>query len=61
MKRSEVLKLRTLIEQAVASLPDKEASEGVQLFPKMKYDGMLIKGGTRINWNGNLKRAAVDL
>lgn len=61
MKRSEALKLRSLIERASTSLPDKEASEGVQLFPRMKYDGALIAGGTRINWNGKLKRAANDL
>ena len=61
MKRSEALKLRSLVEQAVVSLDDKSASEGVQLFPRMKYDGALIEGGTRINWNGKLKRAANDL
>ena len=61
MKRSEAMKLRSLVEQAVVSLDDKSASEGVQLFPRMKYDGALIEGGTRINWNGKLKRAANDL
>lgn len=54
-------KLRPLIEQAAASLDDQTASRGAQLFPKMKLDGSLIKGGTRINWNGKLKRAAADL
>ena len=52
---------RRLIEQSSASLSDKEASEGVELFPKLKEDGTLVKAGTRINWNGTLKRAAVDL
>lgn len=61
MTRKEALKLRTLIEQASASLPDKEASEGAVLFPNLKYDGALVKAGTRINWNGTVKRAAVDL
>lgn len=54
-------KLRPLIEQAAASLDDKTASEGTELFPKLKLDGGLISAGTRINWNGKLKRAAVDL
>ena len=54
-------KIRNLIEQAVASLPDKEASEGVMLFPKLKTDGSLIAAGTRINWYGVIKKAAVDL
>ena len=61
MKRSEALKLRTLIEQAVISLPDKEASEGASLFPRLKGDGSLVKVGTRINWKGVVKRAANDL
>lgn len=61
MKKSEAIRLRGIIEQAAASLPDKEASEGAALFPKMKYDGSLIAAGTRINWNGTLKQAAVDL
>ena len=61
MKRSEALKLRALVEQASASLPDKEASEGAALFPRLKADGSLIKAGTRINWKGTIKRAAVDL
>lgn len=61
MKRSEALKLRALIEQASASLPDKEASEGASLFPRLKGDGSLVKVGTRINWHGTIKRAAADL
>lgn len=61
MKRSEALKLRSLIEQAVISLPDKEASEGASLFPRLKGDGSLVKAGTRINWKGTIKRAAVAL
>lgn len=39
----------------------KEASEGTELFPKMNYDGALISAGTRINWKGIVKKAAVDL
>jgi len=54
-------KLRPLIEKAASSLADQEASAGVQLFPGLKYDGALITAGTRINWRGQLKRAAVDL
>ena len=54
-------KLRNLIEQAVKSLPDKEASEGATLFPSLKVDNSLVLAGTRINWKGNIKKAAVDL
>ena len=54
-------KLRPLIEYAAAGLGDQDASNGVQLFPKLKQDGSLVKANTRINWNGTLKRASVDL
>ncbi|MBR2478911.1 MAG: hypothetical protein IKB47_00720 [Clostridia bacterium] len=61
MKRSEALRLRRIIEQATASLDDKTASEGATLFPRLKGNGELVKAGTRVNWNGKIKRAAVDL
>ena len=61
MKRSQAWKLRSIVEQAAASLDDKTASEGATLFPRLKGDGSLVKAGTRINWNGTIKRAAVDL
>ena len=61
MKRTEALKLRSIIEQAVTSLDDARASEAPTLFPSMRYDGNLVKAGTRICWNGVIKRAAVDL
>jgi len=61
MKRSEALKLRSIVEQVAASLDDKTASEGASLFPRLKGDGSLVRAGTRINWNGTIKRAAVDL
>ena len=61
MKRSEALKLREIIVQASASLPDSSASEAPELFPGMKLDGSLIHVGTRINWHGTIKKAKVDL
>ena len=54
-------KLRKIIEQASESLDDAVASEAPELFGNLKYDGALIKAGTRINWNGVIKRATVDL
>lgn len=42
-------------------LPDEQASKFPNLYHEMKYDGSLIKAGTRINWQGQLKRASVDL
>lgn len=61
MTRDEALKLRAIVEQAAASLDDRTASEGATLFPRLRQDGSLIKTGTRINWHGVLKQAAVDL
>lgn len=49
------------IETLTESLDDATASTVIPLYPKMRYDGSLIPAGTRINWNGTLKRAAVDL
>lgn len=46
---------------ASASLDDKDASKTPELFGKLNQNGELVKAGTRINWNGFLKRAAVDL
>ena len=61
MTRNEAYKLRAIVEQASASLDDQTASMGAALFPRMKYGGELIKTGTRINWQGKVKKAAVDL
>lgn len=61
MTRKEALRLRAIVEQAAASLDDQTASAGAALFPRLKQDGALVKAGTRVNWNGQLKRAAVDL
>jgi hypothetical protein len=52
---------REAILLATPSLDDKTASTASALFPKLKEDGSLVKAGTRINWNGVLKRAAADL
>lgn len=43
------------------SLDDKTASITPELFNKLNENGELIKVGTRINWDGYLKRASVDL
>ena len=44
-----------------SSLDDKIASKTPELFDKLNENGELIPVGTRINWNGTLKRASVDL
>ena len=54
-------KYRSIIETAMSLTDDKVASEAPDLFPSLAYSGALVKMGTRINWNGVIKRAAVDL
>lgn len=54
---------RLIIRQQVNTLDidDATASRMADYFPGLTGDGSLIKAGTRINWRGTLKRAAVDL
>ena len=53
--------VRAAMDNAANVLTNADASNSVLLYPTLKGDGSLIKAGTRINWNGTLKRAAVDL
>ena len=53
--------MRAAIEQAAASLDDKAASTAPALLRQLRQDGKLVSAGTRINWGGTVKRAAVDL
>jgi hypothetical protein len=46
---------------APTRLSDEAAIIVPVMFPTLKRDGALIKAGSRINWNGVLKRATVDL
>lgn len=61
MTRTEALRLRAAMEQGAISLDDKTASTAPDMYPRLKEDGSLVKVGTRVNWNGNVKKAAVDL
>ena len=59
--KEEARAWRKQLDKALPAIPDKEASGSPDLFPTLKQDGKLIKAGTRINWNGWLKQATVDL
>lgn len=61
MTKAEALKIRSVVEMAVTSLDDKTASEAPSLLARLKQDGSLLKAGTRINWNGTVKKAADNL
>lgn len=58
---SRARQLRKMIETLSANLSDADASTSAELFPRLKQDGSLVSAGTRINWGGTIKRAAVDL
>lgn len=59
--REEAIVFRKQIEAASLNLDDKGASMSVDFYSDMLYNGELIKAGTRINHNGVLFKAAVDL
>ena len=61
MTRSEAQKLITDIVKLREAATDTQASLAVSVYPTLKQDGSLIKSGTRINHNGTIIRAAVDL
>ena len=61
MTEKEARAFRNLVEQGSVSLSDAQVSTAPDILPRMQYTGELIKSGTRINWNGTIKRAAVDL
>ena len=54
-------KIRAAIENMLVAADDKTASTASELFPTLKANGALISAGTRINYNGILKKATVDL
>ena len=61
LNADEVLRLVLRAQVNSLDIPDATASRMVEYFPELTGDGSLIKAGTKINWHGTLKRAAVDL
>lgn len=61
MTREQVEKIIEALLSLRKGATDAEASKAVSIYPTLKNNGALITNGTRINWNGSLKRAAVDL
>ena len=61
IKESDIIALKKLLRAFVAASDDKIASYMPAMSPKLKQDGGLVKAGTRINWNGTVMKAAVDL
>ena len=61
MNRAMAQRLHTVVAAGRALVDDQTASVAPEMYEQLQYNGALIKSGTRINWNGMLKRAAVDL
>ena len=61
MTEKEAHAFRSLVTQGSSSLTDAQVSTAPEILPRMKYDGALISNGTRIYWDGVIKRAASDL
>ena len=61
MTRAEAKAFLEAIVNMREGATDAQASLAVGVYPKLKANGGLIKAGTRINHNGTIKRAAVDL
>jgi hypothetical protein len=59
IKRAKELRKSAMF--GAVNLDDKQASEVASLYSDMAYNGELIEAGTRINHNGVLYKAAVDL
>ena len=53
MKRSELYKIREMIEKASASLPDADAIEAAELFPAWAI-GVAYSVGERVQYDGKL-------
>lgn len=61
MTETQARAIRQILVNGSASLTDAAVSMAPECLDRMTYDGSLIKHGTRINWGGEIKRAAVDL
>ena len=59
--RAKAMQIRSLAMESAADMDDVSASSLPEMFPRLTQDGSLVPAGTRINWNGILRKAAVDL
>lgn len=54
-------RLHAVADAGRRMVDDQTASVAPEMFDTLTGSGALVKAGTRINWNGALKRASVDL
>ena len=58
---AELTEIKATTSAIVEGVSDEAAVLAPDMFPTMKNNNELIKAGTRINWNGKVKRASVDV
>lgn len=61
MTRLEAQRFVAAVKALRDNATDAQASLAAAVYPTLKTDSALIPAGTRINWEGTIKRAAVDL
>lgn len=61
MTRARAIQFRAVIEQAAQTLDEKTISTAPELCRTLKQDGSIVRAGTRINWNGTIKKAGSGL
>lgn len=61
MSHEIMARVASVVSAARALVDEKTASIAPELYDRLTGEGSLVKAGTRINWNGTLKKAAVDL
>lgn len=61
MTREEARLFVSSLDTLRTDATDAQASKAVGVYPSMRYDNNLIKAKTRINYNGTLYLATVDL
>ena len=59
--KAKAMRIRTLAMDSAVEMDDASAKSIPEMFPKLRGSGSTVKAGTRINWNGQLKKAAADL
>lgn len=60
-QRQRALALRAAMDVTGAAVDDQTASQAAAQYRRLQGNGLLIKAGARIHWDGGLLRAASDL
>lgn len=59
--RKQAISFIEAIKSMRENATDEQASMSANVYPTMKYDNSLINANTRILWQGQIKKASVDL